>query len=280
MMILRQLGLGLLIAFVSIFLVLGALSMASAEGLLLATPTQAPTATMGIPVAGEDTPTPHPTATPIPPTQCPPPKGWEPIAIQEGDTLDTFAALYGLPKADIIAANCLISETLLPGSNLYVPPLPTPTNTPKPPQEQPVSQATATQVLPTVRTCGMPSGWTTYTVKSGDNLFRLSLAFGTTVARLMDVNCLPSTYIQAGQVIFVPNVATQTPQRTATFTKVPPTNTARPPTNTPVPPTNTAAPPTNTPVTPSLTPDTPTIEVPTEVTPDPTTAEPTVAPTT
>ncbi|GAP07655.1 FOG: LysM repeat, partial [Anaerolinea thermolimosa] len=214
---LKQLATGMITALASGLLVVGALSLASAEGLLLATPTALPTPTAGLPVPGVNTPTPLPTPTPIPPTSCPPPQGWVAYVIQNGDTLQTLAGAHQLAQEDLARANCLISQTLLPGSILYLPPLPTPTVTLTSPALQ-EPQATSTQALPTARSCTRPAGWTTYIVRPGDNLFRISLAFYTTVAELQAVNCLASpNQIQAGMVLFVPNVATRTP--------VPPTET-------------------------------------------------------
>mgnify|MGYP001322987035 CR=1 FL=1 len=262
---LKQLATGMITALASSLLVVGALSLASAEGLLLATPTALPTPTAGLPVPGVDTPTPLPTPTPVPPTSCPPPRGWAAYVIQNGDTLEALAGAHHLSQEELTRANCLISQTLLPGSILYIPPIPTPTATLTSPVIQ-EPQATSTQALPSPQSCARPAGWTTYTVRPGDNLFRISLAFYTTVAELQAVNCLASpNQIQAGMVLFVPNVATRTPIP-PTATSIPPTSTPRPPSptpmlpsNTPVPPTSTPLPPTNTPTpTPSNTPEPPT----------------------
>ncbi|NQU30601.1 MAG: LysM peptidoglycan-binding domain-containing protein, partial [Anaerolineae bacterium] len=104
--------------------------------------------------------------------------------------------------------------------------------------------------------CGVPAGWITYTVKSGDNLFRIGLAYRVTVADLQSANCLGySTGIIIGKNIYVPNVPTSTPAitntlmptatHTSTSTTQPPTQTSTAtatmalPTNTPAP-TNTA----------------------------------------
>ncbi len=255
MSFLKQISLGLLAAITSSLLVIGALSVASVEGFALPTATFVATPSPGLPVPGENTPTPLPSPTPVPPTSCPPPQGWQAFTVQNGDTLDRLAAQHKLSKDEIVKANCLISETLLAGSILYLPPLPTPTHTPVQAVDQNPPEPTATQPLPTVRTCGRPPGWTTYVVQVGDNLYRLSIAFGTTVRELQEANCLPSpNYIQAGMVLFVPNVATRTPEISPTATRVPPSNTPVPPSSTPVPPSSTPVPPSSTPVTPSDTP--------------------------
>ncbi|RME07271.1 MAG: LysM peptidoglycan-binding domain-containing protein [Anaerolineae bacterium] len=188
-------------------------------------PSNTPTATTPPPLPtvppGQPTYTPSstPSRTPSPttaaqPTACPVPENWQPYTVQNGDTLPSLAARHNVSQEQIISANCLLSETLLPGSSLYLPPLPT---------------ATATAaLLPTVTPipCGPPAGWITYIVQAGDTLYRIGLAYGVTVGQLQQANCLgASTYIQAGQTLYVPNVPTRTPLLTATAT---PTETATP----------------------------------------------------
>jgi LysM repeat protein len=256
-----QLGVGLLTALASSLLVFGALSLASAEGLTLATPTPEPTQTAPAVIEpGAVTPTLQPTSTPLPPTACPPPKGWVPYTVLNGDTLDSLAQAAKIPVDQVASANCLISSSLLPGTILYLPPSPTPKPT-KPTKTKAPSKPSSpsdTPVKPsaTTRSCQPPPGWVIYIVQPSDNLFRISLAYGTTVATLQAANCLPNpNNISAGMRLWVPNVPTRTPTKTSTRTPVPPTR--RPSTNTPVPPTRTPVTPSNTPVTPSNTPVTP-----------------------
>lgn len=65
--------------------------------------------------------------------------------------------------------------------------------------------------------CGPPPGWTTYTVRPGDNLFRIGLRYGQNVDSMLQANCLTSEQVAAGQTLYVPPVtplpptATQTP---------------------------------------------------------------------
>ncbi|HMN63152.1 MAG TPA: LysM domain-containing protein, partial [Anaerolinea sp.] len=122
---LRQLGLGLLGAVLSGLLVLGALSVATVEGMIFYTPTPENTATSGMPVPGQDTATPIPTPTEIPPTNCPPPAGWEGYILQSGDSLEALSALRGVSVESIMQGNCLLSPSLIPDKILFLPPLPT-----------------------------------------------------------------------------------------------------------------------------------------------------------
>jgi LysM repeat protein len=52
--------------------------------------------------------------------------------------------------------------------------------------------------------CPVPSGWQSYTVVRGDNLYRIARRYGTTVANLQAGNCLSGTAIRAGQTLYVP----------------------------------------------------------------------------
>lgn len=62
---------------------------------------------------------------------------------------------------------------------------------------------------------------TSYTVKQGDNLFRISLRFNTTVAAIQAANGLVSTKIYVGQVLRIPatGAAAATATKTATAAK-------------------------------------------------------------
>ncbi|MBI4929014.1 MAG: LysM peptidoglycan-binding domain-containing protein [Anaerolineae bacterium] len=248
-----SIAVGFFLILASLTMVSGALIMATAEGDLQFTPTFPPTETMGLPTPGQDTPTPRPTYTPPPPTACPPPPGWEAFVIQNGDTLDALAQVHLVSVELITQANCLLSTTLLPGSLIYLPPLPTPTATAtlEPSKVEPSETPSPTNTArPTTRPCGPPAGWIQYRVRQGDTLFGLSLAFRTTVQALQTANCLESAdYIQAGALLWVPNVATRTVPVTPTATDKPP---ATPKPTTAVPPTpvpTTAVPPTDIPPT-------------------------------
>ena len=265
---LRGFGNALVIALISIGLILGTLSISLVEFVPEATPTAtnilfsspAPlTATSTfpptlIPTLGLESPT--PTATPTfinsatPPSSCQPPFGWvNQVTIQAGETLDILAARYRISKDELIRANCLLSDNLVAGTKLYVPPVVT--NTP----------ATCNQGA---------AGWTkSYVVKAGDTIYAIATNHYTTSGLLKSVNCRSSDLIFPGEIIWVPNVATRTPIPTLlpgmTVTPQPTeplTETALPytatvlPSDTPIPPTATAIP-ISTPIpttTPSLTP--------------------------
>jgi membrane protease YdiL (CAAX protease family)/LysM repeat protein len=102
-----------------------------------------------------------------------------------------------------------------------------PTHTPRPPTLTPTLTITPSpSVTPewtltpsvevTATVCGQPAGWVTYTIRAGDTLSSLAQRFGTSVAELMQANCMTSSAIQAGQVIFVPNVPGALPTPTKT----------------------------------------------------------------
>src|SRR5262245_17561707 len=261
---LREMSGGLIIAVVSLLLVLGGISLSLAENKpdeqptptplppIVATSIELPTFTPII--VNTNTPevatqtatqtfTPLPSATQVAAVVCNPPPGWIQIIVSVSDTLYTIAERYKTTAEILNNSNCLNNTIPVAGSRLYVPPVPTVT------------------VIP----CGPLFGWIkAYTVKPGDNLYRISLLYRTTVALLQRANCMGSSItIYPGQMLWVPNVATSTPGVTTipTFNTSTPSLTPSPTstfiaTNSPIPtvtatPSNTNIPPT---FTPSITP--------------------------
>ncbi len=213
----KQHGVNILFAIISLLLVLGGLSTVLAEN-KISNPAPIITKTSTATLEAGTTPTsslipsataavsPSATLTLLPPTSCPPPSGWIAYVVKIGDTLDSVATRYGTTPETLKEVNCLIRDALIPSTLIYVPPTATSTYIP----------------------CGPPASWVFYTVQSGDNLYRISLKYRVTVARLQLANCMgASTKITVGQKLYVPNVATSTPPIY--------TNTPSPPTSTPAP---------------------------------------------
>ena len=259
MQALRQFGMAILITVVSLGLVVGGLSLAFSESYTPAFPT----ATQSLPTApilltatstanASPTATAQPTSTNTPEhaPACVPPTGWVGVSVLPGDTLASMAARYKSTPAELGQANCLLTEMLVPGTILFVPPVPT--NTPIP--------------------CGPPIGWVRYIVQPGDTLYRIATNYGITTSQLQQANCMGySTTIIAGKPLWVPNVPTRTPG----VTVIPQFDTATPfPTDpltlTPLPFTATPGP-SNTPE-PSSTPEPSNTPEPTQ--PAPTSTEP------
>jgi LysM repeat protein len=250
MRIARQILWGLSIALFSSGIILGSLSLSLAEGnmaaLLPTTPSlspSSPTFPPFTPPVGTTSPPipPIATFTPTPPpTNCPPPAGWQAYLVQPGDMLEGLAERYRVPADQLSQANCLMTTSLLPGSYLYVPPVPTRTPVP----------------------CGAPSGWIHYTVLRGDTLYSLAQYYQVTVQQLQQANCMGnSTILYTGRQIYVPPMPTRTPSPTPTASLTPASTSNLTPTasDTPTPtptetPTQTSSPvPTDT-DTPSATP--------------------------
>jgi LysM repeat protein len=230
-----QLFLGLFSALASSVIVLAAISLALLEGKLqiippLITPTSpAETLIPGIPTIEINTPFAN-IFTPTP--SCKVPQGWVPHTILAGETLVDLAKGIGVDKQDLYNGNCLESDSLQIGSQLFLPPATaTPTLTEIPPTEEnapPEEEPTATKEEP--QRCVPPAGWVPYVLKPGDYLSRLARAFGTSVEKIKNANCLTSNDVKAGQRLYLPNVPTQVPTATPQ-----PTATQRPPTKTPKP---------------------------------------------
>ncbi len=201
MQTLRHHGVSILFAIISLLLVLGGLSAVLAENQVsnpapTITQTSPPTlesetaSTPGLLPSATAAVSPSATATLLPPTSCPPPSGWIAYVVKIGDTLENVATRYGTTPETLKEENCLSRDTLIPSTLIYVPPTATSTYIP----------------------CGPPASWVFYTVQSGDNLFRISLKYRVTTAKLQFANCMgASTSITVGQKLYVPNVATSTP---------------------------------------------------------------------
>jgi LysM repeat protein len=98
--------------------------------------------------------------------------------------------------------------------------------------------------------CIKITGWPVYIVQPGDTLTHIAQLTGTTAMQLYEANCLQSTTIYAGKSLFVPRLPATPTQSPVPTKKV--TKTPRPPTSTPVP-SDTSAPtpvPSDTPVPP------------------------------
>ena len=207
MQALRQMGGGLVIAIISLLLVVGGISLALAE----AKPPEQPTSTPLPPIIATSLELPIATPTPIiadtntvptpivmpsatlalAPVVCNPPAGWFQIVVNTNDTLYTIAERYKTTAEILSVNNCLNNTVPAIGAILYVPPVPTVT------------------VIP----CGAPFSWIkAYSVQPGENLYRISLLYRTTVSQLQVANCMGgSITIYPGQLLWVPNVPTSTP---------------------------------------------------------------------
>jgi LysM repeat protein len=112
-----------------------------------------------------------------PPVACAIPAGWVQITTVEGDAYETLAATYKITVVDLLAANCLPVEELLPTASealtepvkLYVPP------------------AMAEGPLE----CQYPDGWVVYQAEAGESYSTLAETYGLAVEELLVANCLP-----------------------------------------------------------------------------------------
>lgn len=92
----------------------------------------------------------------------------------------------------------------------------TPTATSPAPTDTETATATdaltlAPSLTNTFTPCAPPSNWVPYIIRRGDTLFQLSLRFGVSTRQLQAANCLETTDIKFGQVLFVPFTPSPTP---------------------------------------------------------------------
>ena len=130
------------------------------------------------------------------PTQAP--TGFRYVVVP-GDNYYRIARKFNVSVNSILQANPTATPNLLRvGQVLIIPgvtsgPAPAPTT---------AAPAPAT-VAPAPTSSAPPAGAFTYVVQRGDNLFRLALRFGTTIARIKQLNNLTGDIIFIGQVIII-----------------------------------------------------------------------------
>jgi LysM repeat protein len=266
---LHSLALGLFVSLMVAATVFGAviLSARSSSNLLAELPlppvtpdlaTATPTATRPVQPSVTLAISPTPTSTPSPTsTACPFPAEWQRYIVGPFDTLASIAQRFNLSPDQLAQANCLAEPSVTVGQTIVVP---------------------AFRPTPTLVLCYPPFNWAIYLVQPGDTLSGIAQRYGLSLYTLMRANCLTTSYLYAGQRLFVPPIypiVTLTPTPiTPTFTPTPivsltPTATSTPPVD--VTPTDTPTPTITVTVGPSETPtETPTVTpIPTD-TPVPT----------
>ena len=99
-----------------------------------------------------------------------PPDGWTSVAVRGGETLDDIARTHAVPLADLALVNGLTDPSaIVPGDRVFVPETPT------------------------------------YTIASGDSIYRIAERFGVTRQTLIDMNSLTDPdRIRAGEVLRLP----------------------------------------------------------------------------
>lgn len=210
---------------------------------------QTPTVTSSLTPAETATTSGTATRTPLPPTPTAPinvtrtaviAAGGTTYTVQAGDTLFRIALRFGLTTSTLGAANGITNPNLIYiGQTLVIPPKPDGTATPVAtgttvattlvPTVNPSATATTAPATPVpTATVASPAGTTSYTVVTGDTLYRVAVKFGTTVGELQRLNNLSNiNVIIIGQRLLVPSEPGTTPGLTATVSPVaPPTSTA------------------------------------------------------
>ena len=118
--------------------------------------------------------------------------------VKSGDTLYKIANEYGVTVDEIITANNLKSTTLQIGQKLVIPTgTIQPTPTPTPPN----------------------NNYITYTVKSGDSLYKIANNYNTTVNSIKELNNLKSNNLSIGQQLKIPSSSNDTSYTTYTVKK-------------------------------------------------------------
>ncbi len=170
--------------------------------------------------------------TPLPPTPTAPinitrtaviAAGGKAYVVRLGDTLFRIALANGVTTSTLAAANGITNPNLIyTGQTLVIPAKTTGTATPAAtgttaattlvPTINPSATATKVPAPPVVTATPVtPTGTTSYTIVSGDTLYRVSVKFKTTIGELQRLNNLSNiNLIITGQKILVPTTPAAT----------------------------------------------------------------------
>ena len=199
---------GLVAAAVVALTLLATLVLAAQDQVLVASVGLAPTDTAPFPTS-----TPSPSSTPSPfPTATPTPQSGEESALQDSASSDLL--LFPTPA--------LMERIQL---------LPTRQSTPTPTASKPVlprPTAVRRTSSSSAKVCRPPSSWRKYKVKRGDTLARLARLFRVSTTRLKAANCLASSKLRVGSIIWVPRVSQPAPPKNPPKPKPRPTKTPVP----------------------------------------------------
>ena len=122
-----------------------------------------------------------------------------PVSTDTVTIADTSTATF--PSTSTVTAN--LTPTFSPTLQTFTPQADTATSLP------PTWTASLT-ASPSVN-CPPPPGWLAYIVQSGDTLDKLAARYRTSSAELKRANCLLTTTLLPGAILYVPPAPTQTP---------------------------------------------------------------------
>ena len=147
----------------------------------------------------------QPTEVPVvaPPTPEPTQVQGFPYIVVRGDNYYRIALRFGVDLATLLAVNHVVNPRILfVGTVLLIPSAnPPPDNGGSAPPENPTAEPTVAPTA-TIAPADLPGAFA-YTVQRGDNLFRLSLRFGISIARIKELNGLVSDVIYIGQTLII-----------------------------------------------------------------------------
>jgi LysM repeat protein len=146
-----------------------------------------------------EAPTVAATSTPIPQSAAQTTASGTTYTIRPGDTLFNIARSFNVSVTELARVNNIVNPSrIFWGTTLVIPDA----NSEAPGTGGPAT-STATATATTAPT--VPDATTTYVVREGDNLYRISLRFNTSIARLQSLNSIDdANIIFIGQEIVVP----------------------------------------------------------------------------
>lgn len=121
--------------------------------------------------------------------------------VEKGDSLYSIARKNNISVDTLIKDNALTGNTLTIGQTLKI-------RVPSTNGTIEIEECIGPDYTPPADTTPIA---TTYTVKSGDNLYSIANRFNTSVTAIMNLNNLPNTNLSIGQQLKIPGTTTTTP---------------------------------------------------------------------
>jgi len=146
-------------------------------------------------------------ATETTPTAVPTSPAADEYVIQPGDTLFAIANRFGVSVSELAEANDIVNPSrIFWGLTLQIPTVGDDDDDVGTGGPEATEEPTTTPEPDDGDEDEGDSGLGTYTVRTGDNLYRISLRYGTTIARLVELNptITNENIIYVGQEILVP----------------------------------------------------------------------------
>jgi LysM repeat protein len=145
---------------------------------------------------------------------CAYPPDWVPYVVQEGDTLEALATMYGIDGGVIVTNNCLYATgTPPPGSTIYLPATKVAVEGEGATAEATATSETEAAATTSEQTSNEGSCKSPYTVRGGEWVYKIARRCNINPYSIIQANGLAAPYwLRPGQVLVLPKNAPPFPK--------------------------------------------------------------------